>query len=207
MGKSRLLTKGFNADFSSKKSKSEIFAYSEIKDLLEDYKVSAGNIMEACKDAYWEAGEFIVQQASDMCPVDTETMESAIFVVDLGNARSAYQEKFTLHIGYDPGIAYPSPRYKDGRTTGSVFEYIHELITPEGDKQLGKKSEAKQGRVDVIVGGGFMRRAIEDNENEIREIIKASVQRSLSEMGVTKKKYRYKPKRGKMYRVGVDGDF
>lgn len=196
--------RGFDSKFSKKKHQSKIFDYDMIKDLMVNYKVNVSNVLEICKDAYWEIGMWLAFEAARRCPVDTGTMESSIFIQEI-SGRSL--QKFSLGLGYNPGIPYPASRYKDGRTTGSSFETVHETIAPEGWKNLGKKSQAKQNaNPDIIVGGGFMRRAIDENSEEIREKIFASIKRGIAELGIQKKKHRYISKRGKLYRVGVDDD-
>lgn len=199
------ILKNFDSKFSSKKNASFIFDHSDIKNLLDDYKVSASNLVEICKDAYWEVGMWLAFQAAIRCPIDTGTMESSIFVQEI-SGRSI--NKFSMALGFDPGIVYPSPRYKDGRKTGDVFNRIHEMMWPEGNEMMpSARSLAKGAAHGVVTGGGFMRRAIDENAEEIRTKIFEAVRRGIAEHGIQKKKYRYVSKRGKLYRVGVDNDF
>lgn len=203
-GASKLL-RPFDSKFSKKKTASNIFDHSDIRNLLEDYKTSASNLMEITKDAYWEVGMWLVHEAFIRCPVDTGTMESSIYVQEI-SGRSV--SKFTMMFGFDPGIAYPSSKYKDGRTTGSAFNAVHELMWPEGDKTFpSARSLAKGAAHGVITGGGFMRRAIDENSNEIREKIFEAVRKGIAELGLQKKKYRRIERRGKYYRVEVNDDF
>lgn len=198
------ILKKLDSAFSSKKSASNIFDHSDIKNLMDDYKVSASNLIEICKDAYWEIGMWLVHQAFIRCPVDTGTMESSIYVKEI-SGRSI--SKFTMMLGYDPGVTYPPSRYKDGRTTGKVFDRIHELMWPEGGELMpSARSLAKGAAHGVITGGGFMRRAIDENADEIRTKIFEAMKKGIAEMGIQKKKHRYISKRGKLYRVGVDDD-
>lgn len=203
----RSILRNFDAKFSNSKHGSKIFEYDQIKDMLQDYYVKASNLVEICKDAYWEVGMWLAYEAARRTPRDTGTMESAIYCQEI-SGRSI--QKFSLILSYDPGIRYPTSKYKDGRTTGEVFEAIHEGIIPASGakKKLGKRSQAKQAsNPDVVVGGMFMSRAIEENAEEIRNKIMEAVRRGIAEHGLQKKKYRYISKRGKMYRVGVDDDF
>ena len=205
----RSILRNFDSKFNNNKSGSKIFEYSQIKDMLQDYRVKVSNLVEICKDAYWEVGMWLAYEAARRAPRDTGTMESAIYCQEI-SGRSV--QKFSLILAYDPGLPYPPSRYKDGRTTGSVFKYVHEYISPgvdgSGKKGLGKGSQAKQAaNPDIIVGGGFMSRAVEENAEEIREKIYEAVRRGIAEQGLQKKNYRYVSKRGKMYRVGVDDDF
>lgn len=199
------ILKKFDSKFSKKKTGSAIFDHSQIRNLLDDYKASARDIIEITKDAYWEVGTWIAFEAAIRCPVDTGTMESSIGLKTL-EGRSV--SKFTLILEYDPGITYPRDKYKDGRTTGKMFDLIHDGMWPEGDLLMpSARSTAKGARWGVVTGGGFMRRAIDENSEEIKARIFEAVRNGIAKQGLQKKKYRmYVSKRGKKYRVGVDDD-
>lgn len=191
---------GFGYDTNNVATK--IFDRDQIKYLLEHYKLSATNLIEICKDAYWEVAEFIAKEAIMRAPIDTGTMERAIYARPVEG-----RGRYSVYFGFDWSVPYPTSKYKDGRTTGKVFNAIHDLISPTGGKNLGELSWEKQAEVPagIIVGGGFMTRAITENEEEINKRLHDAVHRGLAEMGVQKKKYI--KKRGKMYRVGVDDGF
>lgn len=182
--------------FDSRQGRQQIFSKTEIESMLRDYKLYASNLAEISKEAYWQVGMKIQENAAKMCPVDTGTMQTAI---ELEEYESRYS--YRVYLTYNGSIGYD--RYSDGRTVEDVIYYIHELIQPEGPKNLGPKSEAKQGAVwPLVVGGGFLRRAMEDT-SEISDAINDYVSEKIRQLGIQKYKYRYKKVKGKKVRIEV----
>ena len=177
----------------------QIFSRTKIEELLENYKNKASELVEIAKDAYWEVGAFIQDEAVARCPIDTGVAEKSLYIRE-GEGRGWYR----VYITFDDSIPYQPPKYKDGRTTGDVWYFIHEMIQPEGPNGLGPLSERKQGSTDVTVGGGFLRRAVDENKKEIENLLTSIVAEKVAQMGLQKKKYKFVTKRGRTRRVGID---
>lgn len=177
----------------------KIFDRTDIERLMDNYRAKVAQIVEAAEDAYWEAAKFVVDEAVMRAPVDTHLMEKSIYASEL-RGRGSYR----VALEVDGSLKYE----KTGKTVAEVFKYIHDAMIPEGSELgLGPKSRRKQAAVPVVVGGGFLRRAIDENEGEIRQIIQRIVARKISSAGIAKKKYRMKRRGNRVYRVGVKDDF
>lgn len=102
-----------------------------------------------------KSAEDIAFIAKEMAPLKSGSLEYAIEQPDRKLRRDGF--KVGAMVWVNPRVWNPD----SGLRVGDYAEEAHENITPEGDKNLGPLSEAKQTTVDVEVGGGFMTRAWE----------------------------------------------
>lgn len=103
--------------------------------------------------------------AIKMAPVDEHNLEKAIKTrgTDSMRARddSGRFQKRQIEVYIDLDMEVIDPHRNKPATVGQYAYEIHEHLHPAGTKELGIKSQLKQATSDVVVGGGFLDRAVE----------------------------------------------
>lgn len=102
------------------------------------------------------------QLAIKMAPVDHGGLEGAIKVRVIGGGRSSDSGRFDVEVYIDGDMDCKDPKRPNTKVGDYDYE-VHELVRPQGFKELGDRSKEKQANNGgVIVGGGFMTRAAEE---------------------------------------------
>ena len=114
--------------------------------------------------------------ARRMAPLDRGNLEEAIKMrPDEGDNASQIRNVLGQFVKreYDVYVDMDMPiEERPGKTIGDYAYEMHEHLTPVGPKNLGLKSEEKQEEnPDIIVGGGYLTRALDEiGKDLIREI-------------------------------------
>ena len=93
-----------------------------------------------------------------MAPIDKGNLEDAIMVTDSGGGRNDLGQFVRKSVDVFVDGDHPA---NGMHTVGEYAMDMHENLTPYGDLKLGPLSQAKQAGSPVIVGGGFIERAVE----------------------------------------------
>ena len=152
-------------------------------------------LYSAVEDAVEDVAKFLRYEAWKRCPVDTGHLQKHIYAYgkiypktdDMIKAEvfeKAWGHEIKLSIratGERNKKSHPnSPR----RAVDYAY-YVHEYVAPFGagsphQKGLGPLSKAKQAQFpDVVVGGGFITRAFEDNKNNVLDMINSRIKKAL----------------------------
>ena len=115
--------------------------------------------------ALYKAAQDTMRLARAMAPVDEGNLEKAIKIspTELGRIRDEYGRFARTEIEVYIDMNMPIPE-RPGKTVGDYAYEIHEQLTPYGFMQLGPKSQSKQARSGIEVGGGFLDRAAAEIE-------------------------------------------
>jgi hypothetical protein len=116
-----------------------------------------------------EGAKQIQELAIKMAPIDHGNLEEAIKIegAEGGAARDAETGRFTrkeVTIYVDGDMPIPD---RPGKTVGDYAYEIHEHLEPKGPWQLGERSQEKQDGSDVVVGGGYLERALDALKDKI----------------------------------------
>jgi hypothetical protein len=111
--------------------------------------------------AILEGAKEIQELAIKMAPIDKGNLEEAIKIDEGGSGRDAATGRFTRkEVSVYVDMSMPVPD-RPGKTVGDYAYEMHEHLTPVGPLQLGERSQEKQEGSSVVVGGGFMERALD----------------------------------------------
>jgi hypothetical protein len=119
---------------------------------------------KAVRGAYQQMvqeGTQIRDLARKMAPVDEGDLESAIKIRSVGGGRNSKGQFAKKEIEIYVDDAQPT---SDGKGTVGEYAYImHEHLAPYGVYKLGIRSQEKQlANPDVMVGGKFLERAVDE---------------------------------------------
>ncbi len=108
-----------------------------------------------------------------MAPRDTGALERSFRVSQAEQARDV-----SGRFGKAGVIVYIDPLAENPETGQAVTEYagiMHEELTPYGELQLGEGSREKGGGV----GGGFLKRALDEHADEVERVTAKQVEKAL----------------------------
>lgn len=117
----------------------------------------------------------IQEMAIRMAPIDHGNLEEAIKVDEGGSGRDAETGRFKrkeVTVYVDSSMPVPE---RPGKTVGDYAYEIHEHLEPKGPWQLGERSREKQEGSDVIVGGGYLERALDALKDKIINEVAAAM--------------------------------
>jgi len=138
-----------------------------------------------------DASDLLVQEAKDRCPVDTYSLEDAIvkkqrrgygkgsqfYIIEVED-RPMYDDTSSYFMVKDEATGqwkrvHGEPRRrKEPRTTREYAQFVNANIEPYGEQSIGPKSQMKAAWTGKVVGGGFIERAILDNQEAVNDIIR-----------------------------------
>lgn len=125
----------------------------------------------------------MAELARRQAPVDEGNLEDAIIVRDDGGGRDnagRFQRKtVVVEVDNNKTVVDSSGRAK---LVGDYAWVMHEHLTPASNEyQLGKLSLAKQAaNPDVIVGGKFLERAVEEVSKGLMDRMAAAIAKTLT---------------------------
>lgn len=140
------------------------------------YLLSQGGT-KAQKNAFramQKEGEEMADLARKMAPIDHGDLEKAIRTRSIGGGRNARGQFTRKEVVIE--VDGDQPAGEKGKTVGDYAYLIHEHMAPFGTRyKLGKRSQAKQnGQPNVIVGGGYLERAVAEKEKGlVNRIVRA----------------------------------
>ena len=146
------------------------FNRAELSAALERAK---GTVMRSAMKGLQISGETIAETASAMAPRDTGALEHSFRVSQAEQARDT-----SGRFGKAGVIVYIDPLAENPETGQAVTEYagiMHENLTPYGELQLGEGSREKGGGV----GGGFLKRALDEHADEVERVTAKQVEKAL----------------------------
>lgn len=140
-----------------------------VEQFMLTFEVAIQDVLIKAKEGFTEAVGFLKEESIKRCPIDTATLEN--------DHQTLVEEDGDYLRGYVFFGNTTNP--KTGLTPFEYAIYAHELIEPEGPRQLGERSALKAGSSDAMVGGGFLRRALADNKDDVIDMVAKSIKKKL----------------------------
>lgn len=158
----------------------EVYGVEELKYLLKQAGLKA---VKGAFDQMRREAKKIETLAKQMAPVDEGDLEDAIQMVETGGGRDEFgrfaRKSITIEVDMDASAGVDSQGRP--RTVGAYAYTMHEHLAPYGRFNLGPRSRAKQDGQNVMVGGKYLERAMDEVMPGMMDRIVRHVREELAE--------------------------
>jgi hypothetical protein len=125
----------------------------------------------AALKAMREGAEKVVDLARKQAPIDEGNLEEAITSEE---SRTGINGRTVIAVGVNEDVEV---MHRPGKTVGDYATEMHEGLYPGSKYDLGPRSQDKQrANPDIMVGGKFLERAVDELAPEIEAAVKRAVE-------------------------------